>query len=328
VTTARSLTFVGPHRVELRPIEVEPADGSLLIRTTWSGISGGTELLAFRAEIDPQTPLDESIGALGGTFRHPFRYGYSCVGEVERGAAGIAAGSTVLAFHPHQDLLVADPSDVVALGDLEPRLGTLFPLVETALQIALDAGPAAEEDVLVVGLGAVGLLTSSVLQRQGARVLGVEPSGFRREVARDAGVEAVAPEDASDAVRDRTDGLGAPLAVEASGRPEAPAAALPLLAHEGTLLVASWYGTKEVSLPLGADFHRRRLTIRSTQVSSIPRASRWTKDRRRAETLRLLPELPLKRLATHEFAFEDAQQAYEALDRGTEGLLHAALRYQ
>ena len=76
-------------------------------------------------------------------------------------------------------------------------------------------------------------------------------------------------------------------------------------------------------------FHRRRLAIRSTQVSSIPAAqrSRWSRERRRTAALSLFRELPLEVLATHEFPFESAADAYGALDRGEEGLLHAALRY-
>ena len=73
-----------------------PAEGDVLVRTLYSGISAGTELLAYRGEIDPDLALDETIGALGGTFRYPFRYGYSCVGVVEasrirrgRGHAGV-----------------------------------------------------------------------------------------------------------------------------------------------------------------------------------------------------------------------------------------------
>ena len=134
---------------------------------------------------------------------------------------------------------------------------------------------------------------------------------------------------AGEEVRDRTSGRGANLVVESSGRPEALAGSLELLRHEGTVLVASWYGTQPVALPLGAEFHRRRLTIRSTQVSTIPErlAGEWTFERRRAAALDLMDELPLDRLATHEFDFEDAAAAFEAVDRGAEGLVHAALRY-
>jgi threonine dehydrogenase-like Zn-dependent dehydrogenase len=119
------------------------------------------------------------------------------------------------------------------------------------------------------------------------------------------------------------------LVIESSGNPAALAAALPLLAHEGTVLVASWYGTQPVALALGAEFHRRRLTIRSTQVSTIPArlADRWTIARRRGAVCSLLAELDLDAVGTHTFAFEEAGEAYAALDRGDDGLIHAALGY-
>ena len=120
-----------------------------------------------------------------------------------------------------------------------------------------------------------------------------------------------------------------PLVVEASGRPDVLRGALPLLAHEGEALVVSWYGTKDVRLPLGAAFHRRRLAIRSTQVSSIPAAlaGRWSRERRRAAVRELLHELPLAPLATHSFPFERASEAFAVVDRGEAGLVHAALCY-
>ena len=105
--------------------------------------------------------------------------------------------------------------------------------------------------------------------------------------------------------------------------------ALDLLAHEGTLLIASWFGTKRVVLPLGGAFHRRRLTIRSTQVSTVPArlSGSWTRSRRRQETVDLLSELPLAQLCTHVFAFDHAAEAFRAVDQGIPGLMHAVLDY-
>src|SRR5687767_419645 len=100
----QAVTFVGPRRVQLANVDVpEPASGEVLIRTLFSGVSAGTELLAYRGLIDPDLPLDESISALSGTFRYPFRYGYSCVGMVERSPGDHSEGALVFAFHPHQD---------------------------------------------------------------------------------------------------------------------------------------------------------------------------------------------------------------------------------
>ena len=45
-----------------------------------------------------------------------------------------------------------------------------------------------------------------------------------------------------------------PLVIDASGNPDAPAMALNMLAHEGILLIASWFGTRPVVLPLGGAF--------------------------------------------------------------------------
>jgi 2-desacetyl-2-hydroxyethyl bacteriochlorophyllide A dehydrogenase len=326
---ARAVRFVAPECVELAEVVVpEPGDGELLVRAEFSGISGGTEMLAYRGEIDPALPLDETLEAIGGTFAYPFGYGYSVVGRVERSRGTIPEGARVFAFHAHQDLLVAGDRDVIRLDGDDPRSATLLPLVETALQVRLDAGRRPGETVAVLGLGCVGALTGALLVRDGVRVIGSEPRELRRRAAASLGVEAVAPEGLAARLDSATGGRGVPLLVEASGRPEVLAAGLSLLAHEGTALVCSWYGTKPVPLPLGAEFHRRRLVIRSTQVSTIPSelADRWDRRRRRETARALLSELPLEPLATHEFPFERAPDAYAAV-AGDADLIHAALRY-
>jgi 2-desacetyl-2-hydroxyethyl bacteriochlorophyllide A dehydrogenase len=328
---ARAVQFTAPRRVELVEIELlEPAEGQVLVRTQRSGISSGSELLAFRGEIDARLALDERLDALGGTFAFPFRYGYACVGRVETSQTpGVEEGSLVFAFHPHQDRFVAAGADVVVLDRVAARQATLFPFVETALQATLDAGPVAHESVVVLGLGVLGILVSLLLARAGARVVASEPRPFRRELATGLGVRAVEPAQLSTIVTEATGGHGVPLVVEASGSPTALAPALGLLAHEGTALVASWYGTNPVALPLGAAFHRRRLTIRSTQVSSIPAAQTavWSLARRRAVARSLMPELPLAELATHELPVERVHEAFELLDGGAPEALHVALCY-
>jgi 2-desacetyl-2-hydroxyethyl bacteriochlorophyllide A dehydrogenase len=320
--------FIAPRQIALEPVELpQPDAGSLLVRTRYSGISAGTELLAYRGLLDADLPLDETIGSLGGTFRYPFPYGYSCVGEVERPAGAVPAGSLVFAFHPHQDRFVVGADDVVALPPgTDPRLATLLPYVETGLQLSLDAGQVARETVAVLGLGAVGMITALLLQRAGATVIAADLSAERRDLADSLGIPSVEPE----GLPSRLPSEGVPLLLELSGSPAALAGSLDLLSHEGTALVGSWYGRQHVELPLGGAFHRRRLTIRSSQVSTIPAAlsGRWDVGRRRRIAVALLGELPLGALATTEFAFGDAARAYRALDSREPGVLHVALRYQ
>ena len=309
---ARAVQFSAPRRVELVEVELgEPAEGQVLVRTQRSGISSGSELLAFRGEIDPGLSLDERLDALGGTFAFPFRYGYACVGRVETSRTPeVAEGSLVFAFHPHQDRFVVAGADVVVLNRVAARQATLFPFLETAIQATLDAGPVAHEPVVVLGLGVLGVLVSLLLERAGARVVAAEPGTFRRELATRLGVRAVEPSQLSAIVTEVTGGRGVPLVVEASGSPTALAPTLE-------------------PLPLGAAFHRRRLTIRSTQVSSIPAAQTagWSLTRRRAVARSLIPELPLAELATHELPVERVRDAFELLDGDAPEALHVALCY-
>src|SRR5947208_14005959 len=124
----RLLRFVAPRRVELTDVVVGPlGEGELLVRTQWSGISGGTELLAYRGELDAGSALDETIASLDGRFEYPFAYGYSCVGRVVASrAGGIDEGATVFAFHPHQDLFTVPARDIVTLEGIGARVAPRF----------------------------------------------------------------------------------------------------------------------------------------------------------------------------------------------------------
>ena len=328
-TRARAVRFVAPYVVEVADVAVpNPEPGDVLIRAEFSGISGGTEMLAYRGELDSRVPKDETLGALAGSFEYPFTYGYSSVGIVETSRSDVGEGERVFAFHPHQTRFIVSADDVVRIGACDPREATLLPLVETALQISLDAGIRYREVGAVVGLGPVGILTAILLARSGAIVVGSDPKPWRRQAARACGLEAVEPEGLGEAVRATTRGRGADLVVEATGNPDALGESLGLLSTEGVAIVASWYGVKPVTLPLGAEFHRRRLEIRSSQVSTIGhRATRWNRRRRLETTQALLAELPLSFLSSHTFPLERVHEAYAALDRGDDGVVHVAVAY-
>ncbi len=326
---ARAVRFVSPRRVDVCEVAVgQPNIGDVLVRAEYSGISGGTELLAYRGELDSSLPRDEALSALAGNFEYPFTYGYSVVGTVEASRSDVPEGARVFAFHPHQDRFVVSSGDVVLLAETDARVATLFPLVETALQVVLDADVRYREVVAVLGLGPVGILSAILLARSGATVVASDPKSWRREIAQACDLKSVAPEELADAVAASSRRRGVDVLVEATGNPAVLGESLDLLAREGVALVASWYGSKPVTLPLGGDFHRKRLEIRSTQVSTLGRrAARWDRQRRLETTRELLDVLPVPALATHTFPFEAAPEAYAALDRGDDGLVHVALAY-
>ena len=77
-------------------------------------------------------------------------------------------------------------------------------------------------------------------------------------------------------------GHEADLCFELSGAPSALNTAISLTGFDGRIMIGSWYGQKQSGLDLGGRFHRSRIRLISSQVSTIAPelTGRWDKDRR------------------------------------------------
>ena len=92
----------------------------------------------------------------------------------------------------------------------------------------------ASDTLVVLGAGPIGLAVTAGAVALGARTIVVEPSGHRREKALALGAHhAVAPDDLDGLLERETDGKGASVVVEATGRPEVMAQALEIAALQG-----------------------------------------------------------------------------------------------
>jgi len=85
-------------------------------------------------------------------------------------------------------------------------------------------------------------------------------------------------------------------------------------------VIGSWYGSNDVSLKLGIDFHRSHKTIKASQVSEISTelTKTWSKERRFALTWDSVKRLRPSRLISRRTSLEHAQEAYVALENGEE----------
>ena len=110
------------------------------------------------------------------------------------------------------------------------------------------------------------------------------------------------------------------VSIEVSGNPHALQSAIDYTSNNGRVIVGSWYGSTDIALRLGIDFHRSHKTIQTSQVSTIPPAlaGLWSKTRRFHLTWALVKSLQPSRLITKRMTLNDAQQAYELLDGGKE----------
>lgn len=328
----QAVVFEAPGQVrvveEPRP---QPAAGELLIRTECSGISAGTELLLYRGQFPPSLPIDATIESLPGDFSYPVRYGYATVGSVT--AAGNQqdqewVGRRVFAFEPHQSYFVARPHQLTAIpADLSMEAAIFIPNLETALTLIMDGRPMIGERVAVIGLGVVGLLTTALLRRHPlAEVVAFDIDAKRRSRAAALGVDRVL--DPAELATAKMSG-GYDLIFELSGSPAALNTAVELCGFASRIVVGSWYGTKQSPLALGGAFHRQRLRVMSSQVSTIaPELSgRWDKGRRRAQAIAMAADLPCTSWITHRFPIRAAAEAYRILDQQLDSPLQVLFQY-
>jgi threonine dehydrogenase-like Zn-dependent dehydrogenase len=122
---------------------------------------------------------------------------------------------------------------------------------------------------------------------------------------------------------------GADLTYEVSGNPNALDQAVAITGYNGRVVIGSWYGSKEVRLDLGGRFHRSRMRLVSSQVSSVDPElrGRWNKDRLRRLSWNMLNQVKPARFVTHRFHLSGVRAAYELLDKEPGTALQVLLDY-
>lgn len=307
--TARALFYTGPMLAELRPVPLQAlAPGEALVRMAFSAVSRGTERLVASGGVPAeeahrmQCPLQE------GDFPFPVKYGYCAVGVVEQGPAAWV-GRRVFVLHPHQDRFICG---VNWLNDVPEHIptarATLAANMETALNAVWDSGVSAADRVVIIGGGLVGLLVTFLCaQMPGTEVTLVDTNPARAALARAFGAAFASPEATV---------CGADVVFHTSASAAGLATALNAARDEGTVVEMSWYGAKEVAVPLGGAFHAGRIKLISSQVGRVSpghAARGWTYGDRLQAALRLLDDSRLDLLLGEPISFEDLPAAIPQL---------------
>lgn len=173
-----SLLLTAPRRLEWIADDLSPlAPDEVLIRTTASAISIGTELPQYRGD-------EREIVARA----YPRMTGYESLGIVEACGTSVrrlATGQRVVAFYGHRTYgTVAEPNVIPMPEDVPDPLALLAILSCDAAKGVRKLAPAPDEPVLVTGGGTMGLLALFILTGYGVRSVDVvEPFPERRALA-------------------------------------------------------------------------------------------------------------------------------------------------
>jgi 2-desacetyl-2-hydroxyethyl bacteriochlorophyllide A dehydrogenase len=347
IVKRKTLYFTAPHQVELRE-ETLPELGAddVFVETVCSAISAGTEKLVYEGRFPRGVETDSAISSLRGGFQYPLAYGYACVGVVRETGTQVDRSlhdKFVFAFQPHTSHFITDHSSVIPLSEgCSFENACFLPNMETAVNLVQDGAPILGERVLVLGQGVVGLLTASLLNEFPLeRLVTVDHFENRRKASEETGVTesldpqwiqnkigtantAVIPEETQAAYAQSFD-----LTFELSGTPSALNDAIALTRFSGRIVIGSWYGEKRAEIDLGGSFHRSRIKLISSQVSSIaPELSgRWDKARRFAVAWEALKRIQPQKWITHRFPIAEADKAYRLLDERPQEALQVLFTY-
>ena len=300
---ATAARLVGRRRIELRPEQLEPREDEVLIRVAACGICRGDVDLFDREHEEPR------------------RFGHEPVGEVVAvgpWAKKIAEGDRVVGclgggFATHTAARESEVYSVPAeLGD-EACLAEALKCVTTVIRAA---APDFGDTALVAGCGFMGLaVVSALAQNCLSRLIAVDPVESRRALALKLGATHALDPNADDVrhqVFDLTEDLGADVAVEFAGRPDAVTSAARSLRRRGRLVLG---GGHTVGGEHGKDIYMGAITVHHVPPAFSPdQADDW----RRAVDAMAAGRFPLDKLVTHRFKLSGIQEALETASAGVD----------
>ena len=231
-------------------------------------------------------------------------------------------GTRGYGWHVHgsmADLVLTDEQNCLPLPpELSFVDGAFISCIAATAYSALSKLDVSGRDTLLVsGLGPVGLCEALFGKAAGARVIGVEISPERLDLAKSLGIEELIDSskvDVSTEVYKMTKGQGASAAFDSTGVVDATKNTIKSLGYHGRMVFAGMsFSPEGLNLSdgsLGAMW--KQLKIMGTLV--YPRYMYW-------EISRFLidHEIPLEKIVTHRFKIEDGVEAMRVADTGKTG---------
>jgi len=332
---ASQLWFTAPYAVEVRDKELPaPAEHQVLVKTHYSAVSAGSELLLFRGQLPQAMALDSSLESLQQSADYPLQYGYACVGEVQQLGSAVDAswkGRQVFSFQPHASHFLAGVDELIQVPDgVSGRNSVFLPNMETAVNLVHDGRPLMGERVVVIGQGIVGLLLSALLARHPlASLAAVEKQQSRMELSKRLGVQSVHMPEAMEADERPAGLIDADLIYEVSGHPDALNLAIAMSGFSSRVVIGSWYGSKSAAVHLGGEAHRNRLQIVTSQVSTLSPelTGRWNKQRRFSLAWEMIRQTNPEQLITHSVPISEAGDLYQQLHQEDPGITQLLFDY-
>jgi len=273
----KRMAFVGPYEVALLNYEEAPlGPDQVRVHTEWASGKHGTTTAMFDGgafqgqQFDPEQriflPSDEAPRMPSP--EAPWNAGTSGVGTVVEVGAGVTkwrVGERVFGLMDVRETNICHEDRVWELGDVDPELALCLEPAYVAFHCVRESNVRFGDSVIVIGLGALGLLAVRMAVSSGAEhVFAVDPLPARRAWAAENGADAVFDPLETDVALEAhrlTGGKGVDVAIELSGVYPGLASAIRAARVGGTICSAGFYQREAHGLWLGREWHHNRLTM-------------------------------------------------------------------
>ena len=333
----RTIVITEPYKIAIEQAETpEPEPGQILVRTTLSGISAGTEMNLYRG-----TNPDLVRRRWGERFVYPFVPGYQALGVVEHRSpdvTGFEVGDRVFTGGSHSEFTVADADECFKLPDgLSDEQASLLSVARVALHGVRRGRIEYGDSVAVVGMGLMGQLAIQHARLAGAaKTIAVDIDPWRLEIARELGADHIIDPtsgDPAEQIGQYTEG-GADVVLETAGVSSAVPVAFALGRYGARVVIVGWH-LQPISIDLAEDLLYKELDLLPSRAGGLsddapPYILKWN-TRRNTDLLidlMLKGSLNVDRLITHVVPAEGIAAVYEMIHTRSEQSLHVALDWR
>lgn len=319
---ARIAMLDQPHSLRFEIETIDPSSlipGEVLAETIVSAISPGTELAAYTGA----PPLRPGIV-------YPRLVGYCNVARVlacGKAVSGVAPGDRILTFSSHRSHFCIPATDVLAVlsAGITSEDAACAYLFHLGYDAVLKSGVRPGSEVIVIGLGVLGLTTVALAALAGARVFAISDHEASRQKALVFGATECFSRAENQRLAERLGPARAQVVVTTSNTWADWRLALEGAGQRGTIAVLGFPGRQETAIPFNpldsTHFYMRQLRIMAVGMSpELPDSRGFLPFNERANLQRLIDWIEAGRLRPAElvsgrFAGSQLADAYESLLR-------------
>ena len=302
-------------KIQSNEIFYKKNNKTVLVKTLYSGISKGTEKLVADGKVNISQFDIMKCPFQDGAFSFPIKYGYINVGKIIDGPNKLI-GKIIFTLFPHQTIFEISIKNINFIKSKNIKKYLLTANMETAVNIFWDSQSKKKDNILIVGLGSVGLLTAYYFKLKGYKKLFVTDNNSNKKIiAKKLNLDFI----------DFGQVNNLDCVINTTSSYEILNMCFSKLNLDGKVVEASWYGQKIGKLNLGNDFHSKRLKIISSQVSNIPTHMQKTqtyKSRLRI-AINSLSDDKLMLLINSKSKFENLEKDYISILNDKNIIMHA-----